>query len=229
MREVSDSRGGPHGAESQPELAAPVSAGERALGALLHEAHLAAPHDVPGLLERHAGELGARDAVAYLADLQQNVLVPFLGPLGPAVTRQVEALEVEGTLAGRAFQHVEVLTQDVPGQGIRVWLPMLDGTERLGVLAVTVSDEGALEDLGGLLRTRLLRYASLAADVIMTKTLYGDTIVRLRRRQEMGLAAEMQWGSAASVDVCLRTGHDFGGFRARVRGRGRLCRLRRRS
>ena len=27
----------------------------------------------------------------------------------------------------------------------------------------------------------------------MTKTLYGDTIVRLRRRAEMGLAAEMQW------------------------------------
>src|ERR671933_1985991 len=140
-----------------------VSRGERALGGLLREAHLASPQDVPGLLERHAWELGARDVVAYLADLQQNVLVPFLGPPGPAMTRQVEALEVDSTLAGRAFQHLEVLTQDAPGHGTRIWVPMLDGTERLGVLAVTVSDQGALEDFGGLLRTRLLRYASMAA------------------------------------------------------------------
>jgi Stage II sporulation protein E (SpoIIE) len=190
---VSDSgNGGPQ--ESGSGLGTPVSTGERALGALLREAHLAAPQEVPALLERHAWELGARDVVAYLADLQQNVLVPFLGPPGPAMTRQVEALEVDSTLAGRAFQHVEVLTQDAPEHRTRVWLPMLDGTERLGVLGVTISDQGALEDLGGLLRTRLLRYTSLAADVIMTKTLYGDIIVRLRRRQEMGLAAEMQWG-----------------------------------
>jgi hypothetical protein len=180
--------------ESEPRLAALVSPGERALSGLLHQAHLAAPQDVPGLLDRHAAELGARDVVAYLADLQQNVLVPFLGAPGPGMTRQVEALEVDSTLAGRAFQHVEVLTQDIPGHGTRVWLPMLDGTERLGVLGVTIADQAALEDDDGLLRTRLLRYASLGADVVMTKTLYGDTIVRLRRRQDMGLAAEMQWG-----------------------------------
>jgi serine phosphatase RsbU (regulator of sigma subunit) len=34
---------------------------------------------------------------------------------------------------------------------------------------------------------------SLAGELIMTKTSYGDTIVRLRRRAEMGVAAEMQW------------------------------------
>jgi serine phosphatase RsbU (regulator of sigma subunit) len=40
---------------------------------------------------------------------------------------------------------------------------------------------------------RLRGFASLAGELIMTRTSYGDTIVRLRRRAEMGLAAEVQW------------------------------------
>jgi len=33
----------------------------------------------------------------------------------------------------------------------------------------------------------------MTAKLIMTNTLYGDTLVRLRRQGQMGLAAEMQW------------------------------------
>jgi serine phosphatase RsbU (regulator of sigma subunit) len=40
---------------------------------------------------------------------------------------------------------------------------------------------------------RFRRFASLVAELVMTKNLYSDTIVRTRRRSEMGLAAEMQW------------------------------------
>ena len=39
------------------------------------------------------------------------------------------------------------------------------------------------------LLVRLRRFAALAAQLVMSKTLYGDTIVRLRRSSEMGLAA----------------------------------------
>lgn len=160
------------------------------MDAVLGESHLTAAHELPDLLARHAGLLGADDAVAYVVDLQQSVLVPFLGAGGPAPTQQVEPLGVDSSLAGRSFQHLEVLSQEVAG-GTRVWLPLLDGSERLGVLAVTVADAAALEQ--DLLGVRLRRFASLAAELIMTKTMYGDTIVRLRRRREMGLAAEMQW------------------------------------
>jgi serine phosphatase RsbU (regulator of sigma subunit) len=78
-----------------------------------------------------------------------------------------------------------------------LWLPLLDGSERLGVLAVTLSTV-ALNDSDddptrAPVAKRLRGFASLAGELIMTKTLYGDTIVRLRRRAEMGLAAEMQW------------------------------------
>lgn len=160
---------------------------------LLEEAHLAAPHDLPGLLARHASSLGVTDATAYLVDLQQSVLVPFLGPDGAGITRHVDVLGVDSTVAGRSYQHVVVVSQDLAAGGARVWVPLLDGTERLGVLGVTVGDPLVIEHDGGLLVARLQRFASLVAELIMTKSFYGDTLVRLRRRATMGLAAEMQW------------------------------------
>ncbi len=181
-----------------------MSAGERAIDALLGESHLAAPHQLAELLARHAGTLGVTHAVAYLADLQQSVLVPFLGSGGARLDQLVDVLGVDSTVAGRSYQQIEVTTQDVIGGGARVWIPLLDGTERLGVLGVTVADGGDLEGDGGVLRTRLRRFATLAAELIMTKTRYGDTLVRLRRRATMGLAAEMQWSMLPSLTFACR-------------------------
>jgi hypothetical protein len=165
-----------------------MSDAERAVDALLADAHLAAPYELAGLVARNAATLGADDATVYLIDLQQQVLIPFLDPGGPGVARQVETLSVDATLPGRAFQHVQVLTQGAPDGRLRVWIPLLDGIERLGVLGVTVN--AAVEPEIGV---RLRRFATLVAELIMTKTLYGDTLVRLRRQAGMGLAAEMQW------------------------------------
>jgi hypothetical protein len=118
---------------------------ERAVDALLEDAHLAAPDQIAALVTRHAAALGADDALVYLVDLQQRVLVPFFDSGGPGVGRTVEPLGVDATLPGRAFQHVEVLTQDAADGRIRVWLPLLDGVERLGVLGMTVDAAAALE------------------------------------------------------------------------------------
>ena len=181
------------GPTTRGRAVAAMSAGERLVDGLLADAHLAAPHELPGLLARHSADLGVTDAVAYVVDLQQSVLVPFLGSEGAGVGQHVDVLGVDSTVAGRAYQLVEVLTQDLLGGGTRVWIPLLDGTERLGVLGVTVADLRAIEADGGLLAKRLRRLASLAGELFMTKTFYGDTLVRLRRRSTMGLAAEMQW------------------------------------
>jgi serine phosphatase RsbU (regulator of sigma subunit) len=168
--------------------------GEEPIDALLREAHLVGPHQLAGLLRRHAAALGVIDAVAYLVDLQQTVLVPLVEPAGPGRDRQLAALGVDSTVAGRCYQHVEVVVQQPATEGVRVWLPLLDGTERLGVLEVTVAAVADLDRDGGRLMTRLRRSAAVAAEVIMSRTLYGDTLVRLRRRRELGLAAELQWG-----------------------------------
>jgi serine phosphatase RsbU (regulator of sigma subunit) len=175
---------GPFGAER----------GEEPIDALLREAHLVGPHQLAGLLRRHAAALGVIDAVAYLADLQQTVLVPLVEQAGPGVGRQLAALGVDSTVAGRCYQHVEVVVQQPTTDGVRVWLPLLDGTDRLGVLEVTVAALADLDRDRSQLMTQLRRSAAVAAEVIMSKTLYGDTLVRLRRRRELGLAAELQWG-----------------------------------
>jgi hypothetical protein len=67
-----------------------------------------------------------QDALAYLVDLQQTVLIPLLEPDGPGSDRQLEPLVIDSTVAGRSYQHVEVLSQrDAPGvcgSGCRCWM-----------------------------------------------------------------------------------------------------------
>lgn len=75
----------------------PLSQPERAVDELLTAAHLCAAHQLPGLLARHGERLGVRDAMLYLADLQQEMLVPFLGSGGPATDQTVIALGVDAT------------------------------------------------------------------------------------------------------------------------------------
>ena len=128
----------------------------------------------------------------YLADLQQTLLIPFLGPDGPGMDAHVEPLSIDATLAGRAYQHVEAFVQGDAAGTSTVWLPLLDGSERLGVIAISV-DGDAESLLGGRTGSTLRRFVSIFGELVMTKTLYGDTIVRLRRVAQMGLAAEMQW------------------------------------
>jgi serine phosphatase RsbU (regulator of sigma subunit) len=174
------------------------NAAERALADLLEQAHVVPDYVLPELFERYGRALGAHRTVAYLVDLQQRSLAPFTDPRVPAGESHADVLSVDRTLAGRAFQQLEVVTkvldmnQGWAEDGLQVWLPLVDGSERLGVLAVTLPDAGALEADNGALRARLLTFASVAAELIVAKTKYGDSLVRLGRSREMTLSAEMQ-------------------------------------
>jgi serine phosphatase RsbU (regulator of sigma subunit) len=198
--------GTPHSGIGQRVDCDGCSAGERALSGLLQASHLAAAHEMPRLIAEQAAVLGVRDALVYLVDLQQAVLVPFVGADGPAREQNVDPLPVDSTLAGRAFQLSQVQLHGHGGaaDGVRVWSPLLDGTARLGVLAVTVDDPSDLERNNGLLAVRLDRYAALVAELITTKTLYGDAIARSQRRAEMGLAAEIQWALLPPLTFACR-------------------------
>jgi serine phosphatase RsbU (regulator of sigma subunit) len=172
--------------------AEPLTEAEKAADELLTDAHLCAPHQLPGLLARHGERLGVTGALVFLADLQQDVLVPFLASNVPVPQESLEVLGVDTTLAGRAYQRVEVLSQELPDGRAGVWLPLLAGSDRLGVLFVAVNDLSLAAE-GSALLTRLRRFASMTAELLVTNTMYGDTLVRLRRRGQMGLAGEMQW------------------------------------
>jgi serine phosphatase RsbU (regulator of sigma subunit) len=149
---------------------------------LLRQSQRARPEDLPEMAMQAAPMLGASVLVIYLIDHQQRLLIPLLG--GSAPDRG--ELAVDGTLAGRAFSMQHAYAGAVDTGGARLWVPLLDGSERMGVLEVVTEgalSEPAVEDC--------VVVAALLADTIVTRELYSDTIERLRRREPMQLAAEM--------------------------------------
>src|SRR5947209_6865642 len=96
------------------------------------------PGRVPAELARAARPLGVSDVQVYLADLEQRQLVPLESEDG-RVAEVAAALPIESTLAGRAYQAVTVQTS-LAGAAYQLWIPLVDGTERLGVLGLTVAD-----------------------------------------------------------------------------------------
>jgi len=105
---------------------------------------------------------------------------------GPAL--DVGPQGVDGTLAGRAFQTERAVTVADTGAGAAMWLPILDGAERVGVLFLRVpaiSDE---------LVTRCGDLAGFLGELIVAKSQFGDSLLRARRLQDMTLAAELRWG-----------------------------------
>ena len=160
---------------------------------LIHRAHVASPDELPGMVATAAAVFDAEDVIIYLADLQQRMLVPFQGPSDHNHGESHQALGVDTTVAGRAFQQMQQVTQTGAAHGAhgrtRIWLPLLNGTERLGVLGVLLPKE-VLDHTAA---SRLQRFVSVVAELVMTKTLYGDSIIRTRRTTRMALAAEVQW------------------------------------
>ncbi|MDQ3898531.1 MAG: serine/threonine-protein phosphatase, partial [Actinomycetota bacterium] len=70
---------------------------------------------------------------------------------------------------------------------VRLWVPLMDGADRVGVLGVTVAavDQVTID--------RALHIASITAGLVVSKSAFGDTLVLTRRRRETDLAAEMRW------------------------------------
>lgn len=157
------------------------------LGGLVRRGRLAAPSDLAALVAERAHGIGADEVVVYLVDYGQTMLVPLPGL--DAADRG--ALAVDATLAGRVFRKVEMLETEarLPGRR-RLWVPLLDGTERLGVMELTFEGPGPLPPE---LREVVLLYAGLVAELIVTKQAYGDLFEFVRRRGPMQLAAEVQW------------------------------------
>jgi len=130
--------------------------GELAFCELLRLGRLSAPERLPDAAAAAAKHFGGRDVEMLLVDHGQVVLVPF-GFAEPPV-------RIEGSVAGRAFCQVDVQEISVPG-GRRLWLPLLDGVDRLGVLGVTFSE------LDELTRLRADRFAALLAEILLRQML----------------------------------------------------------
>ena len=151
------------------------------VGELLSEAQFAVPDDMPGLLAKHARRLGAMDAAIFLVDYEQRVLTPLPEPGGP----ERESVSVEGTLAGRAFS---TLSPQWSGDGTLLWVPMVEGNERLGVVGYQLS--GPTTDT---LLESVVKLTAQIAELVTTKSKYGDFFEYYRRREPMSIASELAW------------------------------------
>jgi hypothetical protein len=156
-----------------------------ALVEFLDGARLAPPERLPTLAAAAGRELGVQ-VVIYLVDYEQRQLIPVPSAEHPAR----EPLGVDTTLAGRAFRLGQ--TYPASNQGtLRLWVPLLDGTERLGVLDVLVADTVEQYDPG--LREQCRWLSGLLGHLITITTGYGDALDILRRRRDRTPAAELIW------------------------------------
>ncbi len=151
-----------------------------ALRVMLDEGHLATPDDLPRVVAAAAGSVGWR-ARLYVVDAEQRHLVhaPVRG------TPQAHDESIDGSLAGRAFQRVEA----VRASGSGVWLPLLDGVNRLGVVHVAVPDGTNLADPAVEERCTLLVH--LLGHLVAAKSPYGSGLERLTLRRRRTVAAEL--------------------------------------
>ncbi len=161
---------------------------ERMLTGLLEASHLATFEQLPALVEAHARQAGLEEVLIYLVDLQQSVL-RLVNGLGEDAGPEAAELRVEGTLGGRAFQEVRVLTTRGRDGAGYWWVPLLDGTERLGVMRVRTA--GRAGEAAVVQSTRHL--ASLVALMLVSAQSHSDSYARLVRTREMNVAAEMEW------------------------------------
>ena len=156
--------------------------GERLLGVLLDRAHAVPPQLIAPLIAEQVGKVGGRDVSVLLQDYEQLMLVPLPG------RRLVvgEPEPIDDSPAGRAF--LDAVTVEVAqADGVRLYLPLLDGSDQVGVMALTVN---SLDDDD---RRLLRRLAGLVADMLVSKNSYTDQFTQARRRGTMSVAAEIQW------------------------------------
>ncbi|MBC2863941.1 PP2C family protein-serine/threonine phosphatase [Streptomyces mexicanus] len=158
------------------------SFGEALLGQILDSAHELPPHLIGPLVADVVQRLGGRRPQVLLQDYGQLLLVPLPGE---GLTGG-EPHVIDHSQAGRCFLDavpVELSQED----GVRVHVPLLDGGDQVGVMAVTL-DRVDDDD-----RRLLHRLSGLVADLLVTKHGYSDLFFGVRRREAMSVAAEIQW------------------------------------
>ncbi|MGW0605839.1 PP2C family protein-serine/threonine phosphatase [Streptomyces sp. NPDC002644] len=157
------------------------------LAGLLAASHLMPLDALPQTAAEHAGAAGFTDLRIYVADVRRRQLrlLPGAGETPPDAE---QVIRIEGTAAGWAYQYGRITSappQEAAGPGW--WVPVVDGTERLGMLRLrsAYDDARAREDVA--------RLAALLALLIVSKRTSSDTLARLTRTEPMDIGAEMAW------------------------------------
>ncbi len=176
----------------------------RSVRALLESRRQHGPAGISAVVDTLRALLGAGRAQVHVADYALSCmrLLTSTGPLG-------EPYQHEGTMAGRAFATGEVVATDTT-----IWIPLVDGRERLGVLELEMDDAQALQ---------LSMHSDLSAVLVLliiSMRRYTDVWLRTRRALPVSAAAEAQWdllpplatgNLEVSVSGILEPAYEIGG------------------
>ncbi|MER7332635.1 MULTISPECIES: PP2C family protein-serine/threonine phosphatase [unclassified Micromonospora] len=183
----------------------------RALADLVSRSHRLAPDELPVAVNVALRPLGVT-ATTYLVDAEQRDLRPLPEPGRPTP----DPLPIDSSLAGRAFTHVEVHAGHGPPP--RLWVPIVNGTDRLGLLEVFPPAGTDLADEAVRDGCRLV--CGLVGHLVTSKNAYGDILHRARRSRPMAVSAELLWQllppltfatSHAAVSALLEPCYSVGG------------------
>lgn len=179
---------------------------------LLEQMELTKPDELPARINAVTGRIGVGVTV-YLVDHEQRQLWPLPEDGEPTPP----PLSVNGTIAGRAFMTVRIHPADEQETPYRLWVPLIDGAERLGVAEVVVHRPP--DDLAEL-RRACKRLVGLLGHLVTVKMPYGDALHAVRRTRPMSPAAELLThllppltfsARGVSISAILEPTYDVGG------------------
>jgi hypothetical protein len=189
-----------------------------ALVELLMAAGAAPPERLASIAAR-AGRLLGVEVSVYLVDHEQRGLVHLTADGRPGRP----PLGLEGTLGGRAFRTLRILSSERE-QRPGLYVPLVDGADRLGVVEARLTEAADLYD--PVLREQLTWLSSLLGHLIASMGDYGDELERPRRNRPADRLRGVDLATTAPAhrgDGLLRPGR---AARAELRrGRGRVRRL----
>jgi sigma-B regulation protein RsbU (phosphoserine phosphatase) len=151
-----------------------------ALTAVLERSHLWQPEELAPAVVAALAPLGIRPTI-YLVDDEQRALRVI--PMGDQSC--AEPLPLDSTVAGEAYRAVRSRPDDEP----LWWVPMVNGTDRLGVVAFAFDDPADARDTELLGRCETM--AGLVGHLITVTVPKGDFLLRVRRTRPMSPSAEL--------------------------------------
>ncbi|RKT54178.1 PP2C family protein-serine/threonine phosphatase [Saccharothrix australiensis] len=148
---------------------------------IVDEAHMAGGDELDGIVNGATAAVGVSVRL-YLVDLAQQRLHPVRAGDGPSPA-------VDGSPAGRGFRRLEVVVED--GAPPCLWMPVLNGTERLGMARIELAADADPGDPW--LREQCWVLVGLIAHLVTSKQNYGDLFHLVRRTKPLSVASELLW------------------------------------
>jgi sigma-B regulation protein RsbU (phosphoserine phosphatase) len=150
---------------------------------LLARLNFALGDELPDEVNKAIQPLGLEVSV-YLVDHEQKRLWPLPRQGKPPPP----PMSVDGSVAGRAFTSVRTHVPDRDAVPYRLWVPLIDGAERLGVAEVLADPPPADP---ALFQRWCESLVGLLGHLVAVKMPYGDTLQRTRRTRAMSAASEL--------------------------------------